>query len=154
MSNTTNGTPLATLDAESTRHRHYQDVTRLLKEYTAVMYEIAHRIATYLDTKQAERVASWHNIVAVRRYQATWEELGAIALFASQMIVHYQLEESEAAELRLRIADAECSIDMAQSVIDAFREEHGELGSFKPSSKDVGALTQQLRSALKNNTSH
>src|SRR5262249_45045135 len=112
------------------------------------MYEIAAQLADDLDTEQSKRVTSWHNVIAIRRFQSLWEEVGALALFASQMIVHYQLDESETAELRLRIADAECGIHMTQTLIGAFREQHTELEDPIPSG-EVESLIQQLQAALK-----
>jgi len=116
MSNTSNGAVLSATDAEATRYHQAQGVSRLLREYTQVMYELADRFAIHLE-KNCTGIP-YSILSGVLRYQALWEELGSAALFASQMLVQYQLDEAVAAELRLRLADAETSIQTAGKLLE------------------------------------
>jgi hypothetical protein len=151
MSNATNGAPLATPDAESTRQRHYQDVTRLLKEYTGVMYEIAHQITNYRDTAKEQPKSKLPGSVflGVWRYRSVWEPMRDVALFASQMLVHYQLDEAESAELRLRIADAENGIELTGHLINALHEDHGAIVGEPISSAELDRFVEKLQAAMK-----
>jgi len=133
-----NHTVLAEPDGAATRQRHYQDVTRLLREYTEVVYELARQIAVSLDavTKKksswsffsAERSRAtnefpWSLYSAIQRYRSVWRPLHDVALFASQMLIHYGLEDAEKAELDLRRADAENGIETILSLIEVLRDE-------------------------------
>jgi hypothetical protein len=152
MSNATNGASLVTEDAASVRQRHYQNVTRLLKEYTVVMYEIAHQIVNYRDTARNQPKSKLPGSVflAVWRYRSVWEAMRDVALFASQMLVHYQLDEAEAAELRLRVVDAENGIELTGHLINALREDHPATGLGEPiPSAGLDRFVEQLQAALK-----
>lgn len=152
MSNGSNSAALEAHDAEGTRRRHYQDVTRLLKEYTGVMYEIADQVADCIDTQDAQsngKKLSWSVFLAVWRYRSVWEQMRDVALFASQMLVHYHLDEAESAELRLRLSDAENGIEMTGLLINELRQDHGAAIGEPIPTRELDALVKQLQTSLR-----
>ena len=138
MSESTNGALRPSDDGQRTRRQQYRIVARLLKEYTARLYHIADRIGEYRDGRGAspapktqyrvydealrgsgfgpheprmrQAKAPWSIYRAVWRYRSIWREVQEVALYASQMLVHYELNEAESAELRIRAADAERAV--------------------------------------------
>lgn len=103
------------------RRRQYRLTARLLKEYTARFYRIARHLGAYHEGRVplARGAAPVSVVLAVNRYRATWQDIRDAALYASQMLVHYQLDEAESAELRVRLADAELAIRQARNVVNA-----------------------------------
>jgi hypothetical protein len=151
MSNESNWSLLAK-DSAPVRQQQCHDVTRLLKEYTGVMYDMLHQIIACLEAGRDGRkeLLPWSVMAANKRYRAIWKEMGSVALFASQMLVHYQLDEADTAELRLRLVDAENSISSVGDLLDVLPEENREfLGPPIPRS-ELSTLSTRVQQALKN----
>jgi hypothetical protein len=75
---------------------------------------------------------------AANRYEAIQEQVKSLAQFASQMLVHYQLDEAEAAELRLRIPDAEQAVGHVREILTSLAKAgnaavHNPASGTKPS---------------------
>ena len=95
--------------SERVRLRQYRITARLLQEYSARLFRIAHRVGAYLDSiaPGSNRTMPYAVAVSLSRYRGISQEMESLTRFASQMLVHYGLEEAEAAELRLRLKEAE-----------------------------------------------
>jgi hypothetical protein len=117
MSESANGAARPADDGERTRRRQYRIISRVLKEYTARLYRIAHHLGEYLDGRiPSGPTGGVPSSVetGVFRVESLVREVQSAALFASQMLVHYGLDEAEAAELRIRTADAERAVGRAE----------------------------------------
>ena len=113
--------------AEERRRRQYRTTARVLKEYTVRLYRIANQLGRYLDNpadRPSGNRASWVATHYMWRVAMIRQEFQALALFASQMLVHYDLGEAEKADLTLRLADAEFALSSAEVVSGAFAEHH------------------------------
>ena len=121
MSDTKNGTPVA--DAETgarARRRQYRTTARVLREYTARLYRIAQVLGDYEDgTTPPPRTGTvpWSVLTAANRYEAIQGEVSGLALYASQMLVHFDFDEAEAAELRIRLFDAEYIVGHIREIL-------------------------------------
>jgi len=150
MNATSNGTHVSALQADESRHQQYRLVSSLLKEYTIVMYDIGKQIGNYLDTyTPSKSVLPLSMLIGLGRYKFIWRELGDVALFASQMIVHYQLDEAEIAELRLRLADAENSLRLVGMLSDLLHDHgHSEVLGGRVPAQELVELVDQIRANL------
>ncbi|AMV27547.1 hypothetical protein VT84_24310 [Gemmata sp. SH-PL17] len=112
--------------AEERRRRQYRRTARVLREYTARLYRLADQFAGYLDSQKGETVgaAPWAVLRDIWRVVAIQEEFKAVTLIASQMLVHYDLDEIEKADLALRLADAEHAINCAEVASSAIADRY------------------------------
>ena len=121
MNETKNGAPVAdAVIGDRARWRQYRITARLLREYTARLYRIADDVGAYLDwVRGGEKYVGVTETVvtAVARYRVLWEEVSDAALYASGMLVHFGLDEAEAAELRIRLRDAEHAVARAGGLV-------------------------------------
>jgi len=128
MSESTDAFTRAISNGQRTRHRQYRIAARVLKEYTNRLNRLAFHIGEFDDGRipmaPTDDTPLWSVFRAVHRVNAIKNQVEEMALFASQMLVHYALDEAEVIELKIRIADAENAVFGAQHVADSFREKH------------------------------
>lgn len=148
MSESANGAARPIDDGERTRRRQSRVTARVLKEYTARVYRIAHHLGEYEDGRIPRSqidLPPWSVYVAIHRFEAIRNELRAVALFASQVLVHYGLDEADASELRLRVADAEQAIFRAGNIVESLRKTDPDLAQrdSEPKPKTVKSLKKK-----------
>lgn len=123
MSEIKNGaTPVADADmGAQARRRQYRITARVLREYTARLYEIARVVCDYADGRTPPGSGGqmpWSVLVAANRYEAVKQEVTSLALYASQMLVQFDFDEAESAELRLRLFDAEEVVRLIGDILE------------------------------------
>jgi hypothetical protein len=118
VNKSSNGVNQTTDLGTRSRRQQYRVIARLIKEYTAEIYKIAHHLGEYADGRipgglQGNNTP--HSVFfASLRFGAIHNEFRSAVLFASQMLVHYDLDEAAATVLRLRIVDAEKALSLAE----------------------------------------
>ena len=129
MSETKNAAPVADADlGAQARRRQYRITARVLREYTARLYRIARVLGDYEDgttlpTKRGYAPSSV--FTAANRYEAIKGEVSGLALYASQMLVQFDFDEAESAELRIRLFDAEEAVRQIDSILKELAVEPG-----------------------------
>lgn len=113
--------------AEERRRRQYRTTSRVLREYTARLYRLTDRLAGSVDgtaVQPRDGIAPCAAISDIWRFAAIHLKIRELALFASQMMIHYALDEGEKAELALRIADVDQALDIARHYSVMFANLH------------------------------
>lgn len=153
MSKQTTSAVRSTDEGTRTRWRQYRITARLLKEYTARLREIADLLGKYryeLDASRPGTPISGSVVTAVGEFRLIWDDVLDAALAASQMLVHYGLDEAEATELRTRLKGAEYFVGRTADLVNAINASNYKVDIGPPMTADrLKAVIELSRLALK-----